>query len=66
MDESFDSEQPSDQFQIVYREATASMEVIFDVEQLTRAEQGSTIEMQIDVAANEWHEDSSRAQLDHG
>jgi hypothetical protein len=35
--------------EIIYREATESLEVVVDVEKLTRAAQGSTIEMKIDI-----------------
>jgi hypothetical protein len=39
----------AEEVEIIYREATESLEVVVDVEKLTRAAQGSTIEMKIDV-----------------
>jgi hypothetical protein len=38
-----------DDIQIVYREASASFEIVLNVEELSRIAQGSTIEMKVDV-----------------
>lgn len=43
------SDESDEDIEIIYREATASLEVVVDVDKLTRAARGSTIEMKIDV-----------------